>query len=309
MMPATPPFRQEKPVLAMALASVRSSRSSSGRRRRDVAEARAEGRRRRRRPERVGFAGTLDHPRRAGQRRNRGGAERRSPCFITVDPADALIGLADGKMQPQPVTVTVGSNEEAKIRIEKKGYVPQTRHAEGQRGRSANAAWRVYSLKPLPGTAAPKAPAGAKAPARSRRLGRRALPPPTEPPPRRAAVRPAAVPRLRSTAKVAESLSVLERRARQGVANCAAVPRVAKRRRCLPTAGAAARSSRPACLAATGRSSRSSRAPRRGGRRRRSPCRSSRARTARGPGRACRPARGRSRPRRRARWRRSSPGR
>ena len=116
--------------------------------------------------------------------------ERRDPTapvdeklavFLSVDPTDAQIGLADGKMQPPPVTITIGTNEEAKIRIEKKGYVSQTVTLKGS-DVDPKAAWRVYSLKPLAGTAAPKTPAGAKPRVDKPPAPTSALPPPTAKP-------------------------------------------------------------------------------------------------------------------------------
>jgi tRNA A-37 threonylcarbamoyl transferase component Bud32 len=190
MMPATPPYRQKKPVLAMVIATcvVASAIIIGG----------------------VVWATSL----RAASKDNGGApgtslsAQDRSPAgspptanptatppvddkiavLITVDPADAQIGTVDGKMQPQPGSITIGINEEVKIRIERKGYVSQVVTLKGSEI-DRKAAWRVYSLKPQPGTAIPKSPAGAKPPAGTKpptpALAAPPIPPvkpPTQPP-------------------------------------------------------------------------------------------------------------------------------
>jgi hypothetical protein len=100
--------------------------------------------------------------------------------LVTVNPTDALIGLADGEMQVQPVTVTIGANEEAKIRIEKKGFAPQLVTLKGSEI-DPKAAWRVYTLKPLPGTPPVKLPPASRPPAPKTTAS--ALPPPVVKPP------------------------------------------------------------------------------------------------------------------------------
>ena len=164
MMPASPPFRKQKPVLAMVLASVAAvslliigvviaatSRASSRKGGEPLiasGSAAAD-------PALAAGAGTAP----AGTGSPTPPADDKVKVLITVDPKEALIGLTDGKLQPTPATVTVGATEEVTIRIERKGYESQLvtlKGAEIDRG----AAWRFYTLKPLSGTAVPKPPAG-----------------------------------------------------------------------------------------------------------------------------------------------------
>ncbi len=164
MMPASPPFRKQKPVLAMVLASVATvslliigvviaaTSKASSRKGGDpgIASATASGDT----ALAVG-AGTVP----AGTGSPTPPADDKIKVLITVDPKEALIGLTDGKLQPTPATVTVGATEEVTIRIERKGYESQLvklKGAEIDRG----AAWRFYTLKPLAGTAVPRPPAG-----------------------------------------------------------------------------------------------------------------------------------------------------
>ncbi|GAC1547529.1 MAG: hypothetical protein NVS3B10_11310 [Polyangiales bacterium] len=88
-------------------------------------------------------------------------ADDKIVVLLSLEQGEGQIGLADGKLQPAPVQITIGTTEEAKIRIEKKGYVPQTVTLRGSEI-DPKAAWRVYSLKPLPGTIVPKTPPAAK---------------------------------------------------------------------------------------------------------------------------------------------------
>ena len=199
MMPATPTFRQKKPVLAMVIAtcvlasaiiiggvvwgtSLRAASKDNG--------------------------GTLGTSLSAQDRSSAGSPPTASPTppadekiavLVTVDPTDAQVGTVDGKMQPQPVSITIGINEEAKIRLEKKGYVSQVVTIKGSEI-DPKAAWRVYSLKPLPGTAIPKPPAGAKLPAGTKPpTSALAAPPipPVKPPTQPAANAPCDPPRFR----------------------------------------------------------------------------------------------------------------
>jgi hypothetical protein len=110
-------------------------------------------------------------------------AEEKIAVLVTVDPSDAQIGLADGKMQPQPVTVTLGANEEATLRIEKKGFISQNVTLKGS-DIDPKAAWRVYVLKPDKSALAAKPPATSVKPsgAGTRSTGQGVLPaPPTVP--------------------------------------------------------------------------------------------------------------------------------
>jgi hypothetical protein len=174
MMPATPPFRQKKPVLAMVLATCALvatmiigavawgtwGRAAS----RDAGSG-------------TGSSSTATELSTAGPAPiPTPPVDEKIAVLLTVEPAEALIGLSDGKLQPAPVTITIGTNEEAKIRIEKKGYVTQVVLLRGSEV-DPKAAWRVYSLKPVPGTAIPKPPTGTKPPVAKPPTS--ALPPPT----------------------------------------------------------------------------------------------------------------------------------
>jgi tRNA A-37 threonylcarbamoyl transferase component Bud32 len=192
MMPATPSFRQKKPVLAMVLVTCAVVSAiiiggviwgTSGR-----AASKDHG---------GGTAGSSL----AGPDFTAGSPPTTSPTptppaekiavLITVDPTDAQIGLVDGKLQKQPLTITFGVNEEVQFRIEKKGYVPQLVTLKGGEI-DPKAAWRVYSLKPLPGTAIPKPPPGTKPHGeKPPTTATVALPPPvTKPPPANAPCEP-----------------------------------------------------------------------------------------------------------------------
>jgi tRNA A-37 threonylcarbamoyl transferase component Bud32 len=135
MMPATPPFRayQRKPVLAMVLATCalvatmiigavgwatwgRAASRDTGAFTTGTSSTATE----------LSTAGTPPIPTPP--------ADEKIAVLLTVEPADAMIGLSDGKLQPAPVTITIGTNDEAKIRIEKKGYVPQVRSTRRRRG-------------------------------------------------------------------------------------------------------------------------------------------------------------------------------
>ena len=196
MMPATPPLRayQRKPVLAMVIATcVLASAIIIG--------GVVWGTSLRAASKDNGSAGTSLS---AQDRAAAGSAPTAAPIpappvdekfavLITVDPADAQVGSLDGKMQPQPVSIMLGVNEETKIRIERKGYLSQVVTLKGSEV-DRKAAWRVYSLKPLPGTALPKSTAGAKPPPAAL-----AAPPtpPLKPPPPPAANAPCDPPRFR----------------------------------------------------------------------------------------------------------------
>ena len=179
MMPATPTFRQKKPVLAMVIGTCVLAATiiiggvvwaTMGR-----AASKDNG---------LGTAGSSLPG--SGPELSTAGSpttptapvDDKIAVLLTVDPAESLIGLADGKLQPSPITITIGTNEEAKIRIEKKGYVPQVVTLRGSEV-DPKAAWRLYALKPLPGTAIPKTPPGTKPVAKPPTS---ALPPPTSKP-------------------------------------------------------------------------------------------------------------------------------
>ena len=161
MMPASPPFRKQKPVLAMVLASVAAvslliigvviatTSKASSRKGGDSATASASAG-----ADPALAAGTAP----AGTGNATPPSDEKIKVLVTVDPKEAMIGLMDGKLQPAPATVTIGATEEVTIRIERKGYESQLvklKGAEIDRG----AAWRFYTLKPLAGTAVSKPPA------------------------------------------------------------------------------------------------------------------------------------------------------
>ncbi len=183
MMPATPTFRQKKPVLAMVLAtcglvtaliigvvvwgtSGKAALKDPGG---GVPSSQAG---------QVGgdpsaALGTNTAPATP--------AEQRIAVFISVDQPEAQIGLADGKLQPAPVQITIGANEEVKFRIEKKGYATQLVTLKGS-DIDPKAAWRAYSLKPLPGTVVPKTPPGGKPHVEKPPVATTAVPPSTAKP-------------------------------------------------------------------------------------------------------------------------------
>jgi len=200
MLPASPPFRKQKPVLAMVLASLaavsvviigvaygltsRAGQSkhdphgnptATGSETPDVGSA-------------AGVGTGVPVP---------AATDDKIKVLITVDPKEATIGLPDGKMQPTPATVTIGANEEAKIRIESKGFAPLLVTLKGSEI-DRTAAWRFYTLKPLPGTAVPKPTAGKLPTAKPPTSAGAALPPPTsKPPPAVPAAGPCEPPRFR----------------------------------------------------------------------------------------------------------------
>ncbi len=162
MMPASPPFRKQKPVLAMVLASVAAvslliigvviatTSKASPRKGGDPAPASAPAG-----ADSSLAAGTAP----AGTGTPTPPSDDKIKVLITVDPKEAMIAGMDGKPLPTPATVTIGATEEVTIRIERKGYESQLvklKGAEIDRG----AAWRFYTLKPLAGTAVPRPPAG-----------------------------------------------------------------------------------------------------------------------------------------------------
>ncbi|MEA2749457.1 MAG: eukaryotic-like serine/threonine-protein kinase [Myxococcales bacterium] len=196
MMPATPSFRQKKPVLAMVIAtcvlvsaiiiggvvwgtSLRAASKDRG----NLGTSPS--------AQELSSAGSPPNPNPTPP------VEEKIAVLVTVDPADAQVGAIDGKMQPQPVSITIGVNEETKIRIEKKGYVSQIVTLKGSEI-DPKAAWRVYSLKPLPGTPLPKTPPGTKPPVAKPPTSALAAPPTTaKPPPQPAANAPCDPPRFR----------------------------------------------------------------------------------------------------------------
>lgn len=166
MMPATPPFRPKKPVLAMAIAgSVAMALVITG-----VVVATSL----KAAPKDNGGGGPVassslpEMP--ASGAPGVPGPEDKIAVLITVDPTDAQVGLVDGKLQTQPVTLTIGVNEEANIRIERKNYVPQVVTLKGSEI-DPKKAWRVFTLKPVD-----KPAPGVKLPPPT------AKPPPVKPP-------------------------------------------------------------------------------------------------------------------------------
>jgi hypothetical protein len=122
MLPASPPVRKQKPVLAMVLASLAAvafvvtgiawwTTSKAGQKEGD---------------------GTVPMPGSATSALAIGGGtpavpavDAKTKLVVTVVPGDAQIGLVDGPLQTQPMSVSVGSSETVNVRVEKKGYVTQ----------------------------------------------------------------------------------------------------------------------------------------------------------------------------------------
>jgi hypothetical protein len=153
MLPASPPFRKKKPVLAAVIGSLVAvsvvitavvvwTSSKAAQNHVDPGAA---------------TAVALPDPSTATTATP--ATDQKIAVFVSVDPSDAQIGPPEGKMQTGPVTVTLGANEETKLKIEKKGYVTQIVTLKASEV-DPKAAWRVYSLKPLPGTTPVKPPAG-----------------------------------------------------------------------------------------------------------------------------------------------------
>ena len=160
MMPASPPYRKQKPVLAMVLASLAAvsvviigvvlaatGKASLGKRDASgTANAAASG------AVVATAAGALGtSPRTSPAADDR---DDRVKVLITVDPKEATIALPDGKPQATPASLTLNTNEETKIRIEAKGFNTQevTLTAAEFKGRDP---WRLYTLTRA-GAVAPK---------------------------------------------------------------------------------------------------------------------------------------------------------
>jgi serine/threonine-protein kinase len=158
MLPASPPFRKQKPVLAMVLASLaavslviigvvvattgRASLLGKG-------EARGTGTTS---PSAADALGAGPGTAAAPPTGTAAPADEKFKVLITVDPKDATIALPDGKRQPTPASVTIGVNEEATIRIERKGYESKVVTLRGSELKGTDP-WRVYTLEALPGPA------------------------------------------------------------------------------------------------------------------------------------------------------------
>jgi serine/threonine-protein kinase len=165
MVPASPPYRQKKPVLAMVLASVAAvsllivgvvvatTSKASSRKGTDPAVASATAA--------DPALGSGAAP--AGTGTPAPPADEKIKVLINVDPKDATISLTDGKVdgkpEKTPATVTIGATQEVTFRIERKGYEPQVVKLRGV-DIDRRAAWRIYTLNPLAGTPVAKPPAG-----------------------------------------------------------------------------------------------------------------------------------------------------
>lgn len=129
MLPASPPFRKQKPVLAMVIASVAA----------------------------VSFliiAVLVAYPLLASQTRESGGGpattsspptpsaesslaatsaapDLKQPLFVSVEPLDAMLGLEGAELQRGTLTLNLAPTESAKVRFEKKGYVSQVVTIDG----------------------------------------------------------------------------------------------------------------------------------------------------------------------------------
>jgi serine/threonine-protein kinase len=185
MLPASPPFRQKKPVLAMVIASLTAvSLAIIG----IVVATTGKAALGKRDPGASPWASAGDSALAAGTTPAGTGAptlaapDEKVKVLITVDPKEATIALPDGNRQPTPATVTIGANEEATIRIERKGFEAQTVTLKGTEI-DRSAAWRFYTLKPLPGTPASKPPAGKPLAGKPPPPPSAALPPPVVKPP------------------------------------------------------------------------------------------------------------------------------
>jgi tRNA A-37 threonylcarbamoyl transferase component Bud32 len=178
MMPATPSFRQKKPVLAMVIAaSIAVSLIITG-----VVVATSL----KAAPKDNGGTGPTTPTSALPDGLASGspatpGPEEKIAVLITVDPTDAQVGLVDGKLQTQPVTLTIGVNEEANIRIERKNYVSQVVTLKGSEV-DPKKAWRVFTLKPVdkPALGMKPPPAAGKVPTAKPPVS--ALPAPPTPP-------------------------------------------------------------------------------------------------------------------------------
>jgi serine/threonine-protein kinase len=201
MMPATPPFRQKKPVLAAVLMSVGAvallitavvigvSVRASPKQGVVAPEGSA--------ALALGAAGAASGATSA----TASPVEARTAVLVTVDPADALVALEDGKPQPAPVTITLGPSDKVTVRVERKGYLSQALVIDGHDVDPKNP-WRVVTLvrdksiafappiKPPPGGKAP--PAGVKPPTSAATAAVTA--PPTAPPTAKATTAPPVTP-------------------------------------------------------------------------------------------------------------------
>jgi serine/threonine-protein kinase len=144
MMPATPPFRQKKPILAAVLmsvgavallitavvigVSVRASPKQGGVTPEGSA-ALAPG---------AGAAGGATSATAAP-------GDGRTAVLVTVDPKDALVSLGDGKPAAAPVTITMGPNDKVTVHVEAKGYVSQAFDINGRDVDPKNP-WRLVTL-------------------------------------------------------------------------------------------------------------------------------------------------------------------
>jgi serine/threonine-protein kinase len=158
MMPATPSFRQKKPVLAMVIASVAAvsfliiaglvaypllaaSKVSGGA---------------------TGGVASAD-PSAAGLGLGAAAApELKQPLFVSVEPPDAMVGLEDGALQTGSLTLNLAPTESVNVRFEKKGYVSQVVTIEGREIDPRSPFKRVMLVKEKPVAAVPtgKVPAG-----------------------------------------------------------------------------------------------------------------------------------------------------
>ncbi len=124
MLPATPSFQQKKPVLAMVIGSVAamailivgivlwtSSKAATKSGDGSASSALTTG------PGPA--AGTAPPPTTAD-------APAKTLVLISVTPGDAQVGLQDGPLQMQPLSLMLAPNETVTIRSEKRGYVSQT---------------------------------------------------------------------------------------------------------------------------------------------------------------------------------------
>jgi serine/threonine-protein kinase len=123
MMPATPPFRQKKPILAAVLMSVGAvallitavvigvSVRASPKQRAVTPEGSAA----------LGAGAATVAP-----------VEARTNAFLTVAPAEALVFVGDGKPQTSPLSIPLGPSEKVTVRVECKGYVSQTFAIDGR---------------------------------------------------------------------------------------------------------------------------------------------------------------------------------
>jgi serine/threonine-protein kinase len=179
MLPATPSFRQKKPVLALVIAGASLFSFL-------VIAA-------------LVAIPLLAAPKRGGAGNGAAGADPSAASVasagttaptgdgkiqvrIRLEPPDATVKDESGNVIPSPVKVRVGPTEQVTLTVEHKGYVTQTIEVKGE-GLDAEDPWKVVTLvREKPAVAvAPVRGTGGKPPTPVKAVPASALPPPTVP--------------------------------------------------------------------------------------------------------------------------------